>query len=40
LTIRDSADGKGKSKFKNGVSKIRLPKTEEAKKKEITVKVG
>jgi HSP20 family protein len=30
---------KTKASFKNGVLKIRLPKTEEAKKKEITVKV-
>jgi HSP20 family protein len=30
---------KTKANFKNGVLEIRLPKTEEAKKKEITVKV-
>jgi HSP20 family protein len=30
---------KAKANFKNGVLEIRLPKTEEAKKKEITVKV-
>jgi HSP20 family protein len=30
---------KSKASFKNGVLEIRLPKTEEAKKKEIAVKV-
>jgi HSP20 family protein len=35
----DVQTDKAKASFKNGVLEIRLPKTEEAKKKEITVKV-
>jgi HSP20 family protein len=35
----DVQTDKARASFKNGVLEIRLPKTEEAKKKEITVKV-
>jgi HSP20 family molecular chaperone IbpA len=36
---RRRGDEKEKASFKEGILEIRLPKTEEGKKKEITVKV-